>query len=155
MYFENIIRELSQNNDLKIFVDMDGVITDYNFNEPLIFKNKRPLMTNIKTLDSISKIPNVELFILSICIKDSDIEEKNNWLDKYASYFKKENRIIISKESYPNISSKDLKLNKLKELKENIINKKVMLIDDDNEILKYIRNNIKDIILIQDSSLID
>lgn len=151
MYFYNLIKKYDE--DLNIFVDMDGVITDYDFGNILDFKNKRPIKTNIKTLEKISKLSNVNLFILSICKKNNEINDKNEWLDKYASYFKKENRIIISKENKKNKSSKELKYEYLKKsLKDN---KKIILIDDDNEILKYLKEYLKEAILFQDSSIID
>ena len=131
---------------------MDGVIASYDIGKPYDFENKRPLTTNIKTLSKINNLENTELFILSICKKDSQIKEKNNWLDKYAPFFQKDNRIIISKESNPNLSSKELKLNYLKSLKTD---NQIILIDDDNEIIKTIKDNAKNIILYQDSELTD
>lgn len=151
MYFYNKIKEISKNEKIIIYVDMDGVIASYNFGLPLDFKNKRPLQNNIKVLEKISKLDNVELNVLSICKKDFQIKDKNDWLDKYAPFFNNK-RIIISKESNSNIESKDLKLNYLKSLDYTV---KTILIDDDNEILKHIRNNLKEIILFQDSELID
>lgn len=151
MYFYNLIKDFKE--ELIIFVDMDGVITDYNFGNKLDFKNKRPLTTNIKTLKKISELKKVDLYILSICKKNIEIKEKNIWLDENAPFFKKENRIIISKEKEKNESSKYLKYKYLKEyIKEK---KKIIVIDDDNEILKYLHNNLKEIALFQDSSLID
>jgi hypothetical protein len=47
-----------------MFVDMDGVIASYDFGRPLEFDKKRPLLTNIKTLEEVSKIPGVKLHIL-------------------------------------------------------------------------------------------
>ena len=61
------------------------------------------------------------------------------------------NRHIISKEKN-NKSSKELKLEFLQNYKTN---KELLLIDDDNKILKYIAENLKNIHLYQDSSLID
>jgi hypothetical protein len=151
MYFYNLIKDFKE--ELIIFVDMDGVITDYDFGNKLDFKNKRPLTTNIKTLKKISELKKVELYILSICKKNIEIKEKNIWLDENAPYFKKENRIIISKEKEKNESSKYLKYKYLKEYTKE--KKKIIVIDDDNEILKYLHNNLKEIVLFQDSSLID
>ena len=62
MYFYNLIKDFKE--ELIIFVDMDGVITDYDFGNKLDFKNKRPLTTNIKTLKKISELKKVELYIL-------------------------------------------------------------------------------------------
>lgn len=152
MHFYELIQKQTKNKKTRIYVDMDGVIASYNIGKPYDFENKRPLTTNIKTLSKINNLENTELFILSICKKDSQIKEKNNWLDKYAPFFQKDNRIIISKESNPNLSSKELKLNYLKSLKTD---NQIILIDDDNEIIKTIKDNAKNIILYQDSELID
>lgn len=152
MHFYELIQKQTKNKKTRIYVDMDGVIASYNIGKPYDFENKRPLTTNIKTLSKINNLENTELFILSICKKDSQIKEKNNWLDKYAPFFQKDNRIIISKESNPNLSSKELKLNYLKSLKTD---NQIILIDDDNEIIKNIKDNAKNIILYQDSELTD
>ena len=152
MHFYELIQKQTKNKKTRIYVDMDGVIASYNIGKPYDFENKRPLTTNIKTLSKINNLENTELFILSICKKDSQIKEKNNWLDKYAPFFQKDNRIIISKESNPNLSSKELKLNYIKSLKTD---NQIILIDDDNEIIKTIKDNAKNIILYQDSELTD
>lgn len=155
MYFINKVKELLGNNKGVIFVDMDGVIADFEFLAPLEFRNKRPLTTNINTLKEISGLDNVELYILSVCKKDFQIIDKNDWLDENAPFFKKENRIVISKESYPNIPSSKLKANFLKNEIDKIENKKIIVIDDDNEVLRYLSQNFEDVIFFQDSSLID
>lgn len=152
MYFYNLINKLSKEENIIIYVDMDGVIASYDFGKPLDFANKRPLITNIKTLEKVSHLKNVELHILSVCRKKREINDKNDWLDKYAKFFEKDKRIILDKESNPSFTSKELKLNYLKTLN---YNDKVIFIDDDNEVLRFIRDNLKDIILFQDSELID
>ncbi len=155
MYFYDKIKKEYQNSYVVMFIDMDGVITDYDVGFPLNFKTKRPVMTNIKTFEKINTLDNVEIHILSICKKDFQIEEKNDWIDKYIPFIKKEHRIILSKESYPDISSPELKCNYLKEFVENNKDKKVIMVDDDNAILKYLSTNIKELDLYQDSSLLD
>lgn len=150
MYFYEQIKKIE--GAKSIYVDMDGVIAMYEVGKAYGFDKKRPLMSNIKVLEEISKLPNTKMHILSICIKDSQIKEKNDWLDKNASFFKKENRHILSKETYKSITSGDLKLNYLK----NNLKDTTILIDDDNSILLYIRSTLKEkVILFQDSSLID
>lgn len=152
MYFLNQIKKIIGNIDL--YVDMDGVIADYDVGKPLNFKNKRPLTNNIKVLEEVSKLPNVTMHILSICKKDFQIKEKNDWLDKYAPFFKKENRNILSKQSYTGIESKDLKTNFLMKALT-LCNGKIVLVDDDNAILKQVMKNLDEIILFQDSALVD
>lgn len=152
MYFYNLITELSKEQKIKLFVDMDGVISSYDFGKPLNFKTKRPLKTNIKVLKKVSKLENVELHILSVCRKNTEIKDKNNWLNQYAPFFKKENRHILSKEKYPNLTSGNLKKNFLKEYHSD---NQIVLVDDDNQILREIKEETKNIILLQDSELID
>lgn len=152
MHFYELIKKITEEKKTIIYVDMDGVIASYDFGKPLDFINKRPLTTNIQTLNKISKLNNVELHILSVCRFDSQVKEKNDWLNKYAPFFEKNKRTIISKESNPHYSSKELKLNYLKSLE---IEEQIIFIDDDNEILKTIHNGLENIILYQDSELID
>lgn len=152
MYFYNLISNLAENEVIDLFIDMDGVISSYNFGMPLDFKNKRPLKTNINTLEKVSKIENVNLHILSVCRKDNEVQIKNEWLDINAPFFKKENRNVLSKETYTGFSSAELKLDFLK--KYNTSNK-IVLVDDDNHILSTISKELDTITLLQDSELID
>ena len=152
MHFYNLIKELTQNKPIILFVDMDGVIASYDVGKPLDFLNKRPLTENINKLKKVGELANVELHILSICKKDFQIEEKNIWLDKNASFFKKENRKIISKETVDALSSSELKANYLRDF---VTDKQVALLDDDNSILKKVMDTVEGIIVFQDSELID
>ena len=83
---------------VKLFVDMDGVVADYDFGQPGNYHLKRPLYTSIQKLEAVSKLENVEMYILSASKKNEGIGEKNSWLDIYAPFFSKENRIILSRE---------------------------------------------------------
>ena len=80
------------------------------------------------------------MYILSVSIRTSGIKEKNDWLDKYAPFFKNENRVIISKEENSNISYSELKINYLKNVSRD--NCKLILIDDDPNILKAVYNRV-------------
>ena len=152
MHFYELIKKLTEDKKTIIYVDMDGVIASYDFGKPLDFVNKRPLTTNIKTLSELCKLKNVELHILSVCRFDSEVNEKNEWLNKYAPFFEKDKRTIISKESNQHFPAKELKKNYLKSLE---CKEQIILIDDDNEVLKTVHSELKDIILYQDSELID
>lgn len=150
MHFYNLLKEIDGNIDL--FIDMDGVISSYDFGQPLDFKNKRPLTTNINTLKKIFEMNNVNLFILSVCRKDNEVKIKNDWLDKFAPFFKNDNRFILSKETYTGLSSAELKLKFLKKYKSD---NKIIVVDDDNNVLKTISIELDNIKLYQDSELID
>ena len=154
MNFYNLILDIIEKEiNVDIFVDMDGVIAAYRPGERLNFKTKRPLTSNIKTLENISKIKGVNLFILSICRENYQRDDKNAWLDKNAPFFKKENRIIISREANDMLESASLKANYLKELKrEDSI---IIVIDDDPKNLKEIRKLNDDVELLKDTVLID
>lgn len=152
MYFYNLIKDLSKDKELVIFCDMDGVIAAFDFGKPLDFHKKRPLITNIKTLEKINELPNVELKIMSACRTDSQIEEKNIWLDEHAPFFLKENRNILSRESHNNMPSHEMKCEFLSTLNEN---RQIVIIDDDILVLRTVHNKFNDIICFQDSELID
>lgn len=152
MHFYNIIKELSDKAEVMLFFDMDGVISSYDAGKKLDFANKRPLTENINKIKKISTLDNVTLYILSICKKNFQIEEKNNWLDKNAPFFDKSNRIIISKEQHPNIDSPTLKSDFLKNLNTN---SQIVLVDDDNTVIKKVLDVTDNVMVFQDSELID
>lgn len=152
MYLKEYLKKFG-NKKIKLYVDMDGVIADYDVGKPLKYDEKRPLITSINKLEEISKINNIELYILSITRYSEGIKEKNNWLDINAPFFKKENRIIISKEEKKEKTSPELKSEYLSSIeKDNII---VILIDDDPRILKKVEEDCTNVYLLKDTSLVD
>ena len=152
MYLKDYIKRY-EDKKIKMFIDMDGVIADYVVGEASNFDTKRPLISSISKLEDISKMDNVELYILSITRMDEGYEEKNIWLDKHAPFFKKENRVIISRESNDFASSYDLKSNYLKDLKRD--GSVIIVIDDDPIILKKIGETSDDIVRLKDTALVD
>lgn len=152
MYLKNYL-EKYKNKSIKLFVDMDGVLADYIFGDAKDYDKKRPLYDSIKKLEEISKMSNVELYILSATRYSSGFEQKHWWLDTYAPFFKKENRIIISREANGMTESSVLKANYLKEYKRD--GSEIIVIDDDPKILKEIRKLNEDVILLKDSVLVD
>ena len=96
---------------------------------------------------------NIELYILSISRMDEGVGQKQSWLDINAPFFKKENRVIISRESNEFESSSFLKSNYLKNLKRD--DSTIIVIDDDPIILKEIKKTSEDIILLKDTALVD
>lgn len=154
MYFIDKIKNEYPNKKINLYIDMDGVITDYDFPNTHSYIDRRPILTNIKTIKELAKLDNVVIYVLSICKQNNQIKEKNIWLDKHLEFIPNNHRHIISKEEHPHKQSKELKCEYLQQLstKKNEI---IMLIDDDNEILKYIHQQNKNIILFQDSSIIE
>lgn len=152
MHFMDLIKKISIDEEVILFVDMDGVIASYDVGRPYDFKNKRPLKNNINIFREIAKLDRVSLHILSVCRENYQIEEKNEWLDINAPFFEKENRVILSKEDSIYKISSELKLNYLKNYKTD---KKIVFIDDDNSVLSVVNKELKNIILFQDSELVD
>lgn len=153
MYFYNLLKEMASKKDIMLFVDMDGVIAAYSIGKnPYDFLNKRPLRQNIANIEQVSKIENVEVHVLSICRENYQVEDKNIWLDKNAPFFAKENRNIISRESHEWKTAKEIKLEFLKNVKTD---KQIVLVDDDNAVLKNIQENLNNVIVLQDSELVD
>ncbi len=151
MYLKEFIKQYNDKK-IKLFIDMDGVIADYDFGSAKRFDKKRPLYDSIKKLEVISKMKNIELYILSVTRLNIGIKEKNTWLDKYVPFIKKENRIIISREENDFESSSILKALYLNNLKTTDT---IIVIDDDPRVLKEINNLNKNIILLKDTVLVD
>lgn len=151
MYLKEILNGYGDKK-IKIYIDMDGVIADYDVGKPGNFDKKRPLYTSIDKLKEISFMDNVSLYILSITRKNIGIYEKNIWLDKYMPFIDKNNRFILSKEKESK-SSSELKVNFLKNIKRE--DGVIILIDDDPLILKSVMDNVNDIVLLKDTVLVD
>ena len=152
MYLKNYLKQY-KDKKIKLFVDMDGVIADYVFDNAKDYDKKRPLYASIRKLESVSKMPNIEMFILSATRKNEGIDQKHWWLDNYAPFFKKENRIIISREANDMIETSLLKATYLKEYKRD--DSIIMIIDDDPKNLKDIKKLNDDVILLKDTILVD
>ena len=152
MYLEQVLKEYD-GNSIKLFVDMDGVIADFDFGNYIPFDQKRPLFDSIRKLEIISHMPNVELYIFSATSKPKGVEQKNWWLDKYAPFFKQENRIIIFKDSSNKESTSIVKAKYLQNFERD--NSIIMLIDDDPKNLYEIYKLNNDIIPLKDTVLVD
>lgn len=151
MYFKDYLKKFD-NQKIRLFVDMDGVIVDYVVND-LDYSNKRPLLTNIKKIEEVSKMDNVEVFILSVSRTDKGVKQKLDWLSKYASFIKGENIIIISRETNNMDTNYKLKTKFLKNLNRD--GSIIIMLDDDPKILKDIAKESKDVVLLKDCVLVD
>ena len=152
MFLKNYLEQFG-NKKIKLFVDMDGVIADYDVGVPSGYDKKRPLYTSLDKLKLISKMDNVELNILSVTRMSEGFDEKNTWLDKYAPFFEKENRTILSREDNEFMSSSDLKAQYLEKIERD--DGVIVVIDDDPLILKKIGDTSKDIYRLKDTALVD
>lgn len=152
MYLKSYLQKFGDKR-IRLFVDMDGVIADYDVGVPSGFDKKRPLYTSLEKLEEISKMDNVELYILSVTRMSEGKAEKNKWLDQYAPFFKKENRVILSREANGFILSTKLKSNYLQKIERD--DSIIVVIDDDPLILHDIGETSKDIYRLKDTVLVD
>ena len=153
MYIKEFLEEYNDKK-IRLFVDMDGVIVDYKVGEPHEFDKKRPLYDSIAKLEEISKMCNVELHILSVTRMDVGFDQKNRWLDKFAPFFEKENRTIISRQANGFEKTTKLKANYVKNL-ERTDDSVIIIIDDDPSVLKELKKTSKDVVLLKDTALVD
>ena len=151
-YFINYL-EKYKDKKVRLYVDMDGVVADYDVGIPYNFDKKRPLLTNIAKLEEASKMDNIELYICSVSRMEEGIREKNAWLDIHAPFFKKENRIIIDRETHDYKTSIELKAEFFKNVERD--GRTIIVIDDDPMILREIGDTSKDIIRLKDTVLVD
>lgn len=152
MYLENFLEQY-KNKKVKMFVDMDGVIADFNLGKACDYDKKRPLYSSINKLESISKKDNVDLYIFSATRMNKGYDEKQYWLDKYAPFFKKENRVIISREEHDFVESATLKADYMKNVERD--GSVIVVIDDDPKNLRAIQKSNEDVILLKDTALVD
>ena len=143
-FFNRINEICSKYKKVAIFIDMDGTINEYTVysdNEILKrmgdnYKNAEPIQEVIESLREISKIPNIDLYILSLSKSNKISNEKDIWLEKYTNFIPKENWIILTKENgdYNNENRDQIKPLKMQEK----LNKyeHVILLDDDHRILR-------------------
>ncbi len=125
---------------VNIFVDMDGVIAEYKYGEGIdienniknVYLSKRPLYSIINLIKKISEIRNVNLYIVSTCLFNSQVIEKKLWLRQNAPFIIEDNICILISNSTQ--ERKQLKVDLLKKMSD--INAITVLIEDSHEILK-------------------
>ena len=143
----NEIKELAKKEKVNVLFDMDGTLVEYlpdgsdrrNVPGSDFYTFNRPLNYMIKVAKRISKIKNVEVHILSNCPLNEQIEQKINWLKKYAPFINLKNVNIIC---YENITyNKDEKrFLKGNLIKEKFPNQKCFLIEDDLRNIKAVNS---------------
>lgn len=145
---------------VNIYVDMDGVVADYDFEGYIndgtkddVYLNKRPVMSSINPLKEVSTLSNVNLYILSISRYDKQVNGKLVWLDKNMDFIKKENINIIARDTNGFKKSKDLKR---EFLEKRINNEDINIhIDDAHEVLDTLKEINGNLIILHVTSLID
>ena len=156
MYYFIEWLEQFKGKKVKLLVDMDGVIAHYDFGNPKDYDIKRPLRDNILKIEAATKMedPIVIPYIFSATRYSEGYDQKNEWLDINAPFFKKENRIIISREENGFMDSSALKAEYLINF-EREDDTVIVVIEDDPRNMKAIKEVNPDVILVKDTILVD
>ncbi len=159
--FYNNIKTISKGIKVNIFVDMDGVVADYDMidykihgEEKDVYLTKRPIKTIINILEKISTLDNVNLYILSVARYKKQINGKKLWIKKYMPFINNKNIKIISREERNNEIAAVIKRQYLDDfIKDNTsVN---IHIDDSHNVLREIDKLDKDITPLHISSILD
>ena len=159
-YFYNKIKEKEENKKVDIYVDMDGVVADYdllNFESvktsPDAYLNKRPITTVIFIFRNLSKLDNVTIYILSVAKQENQINGKLVWLSENMNFIPKSQINIIPRDTNGWTKASILKKEFLKSNyeKDNIS----LMIDDSHDVLKEVKNLDIGIIPVHISTVID
>ena len=149
MNIYSIISKLTDNGEVHIYLDIDGVLANYNVGNLVDFKEKRILHNNVDSVKFLSTIPNVELYILSVCKDDMEKSSKNSFLDINANFIMNDHRIFLNKDDK---SVMEIKSDYLKGLNRS---NKIVYLDSDNSVLEYVKYNNNDIEVLHASELVD
>ncbi len=151
-FVKRIEKICEEHKKVALFVDMDGTIVEYKIYQDGfitteskgLFVNLPPVKVIIDKLEELNKIPNLDIFILSMSRSNIIKEEKKEWLKKYAPFIKESNYIILVRENgdYNNDTRNYIKVNTMKE-KLNVYDY-VMLLDDEHNILRTAQKELKD-----------
>lgn len=151
--FVNEIKEIcKKNKKVDMYIDMDGTIAEYHLYNPEEISRKmeeeylknEPLKNVIDVLEEISKINNIEMYILSLSKTKKITEKKKIWLKKYVPFIKEENWIILKKEigEYSNENRNEIKGKNI-ELRQKDYDKSIML-DDEQVVLREAKKILND-----------
>lgn len=151
--FVNEIKEIcKKNKKVDMYIDMDCTIAEYHLYNPEEISRKmeeeylknEPLKNVIDVLEEISKINNIEMYILSLSKTKKITEKKKIWLKKYVPFIKEENWIILTKEigEYSNENRNEIKGKNI-ELRQKDYDKSIML-DDEQVVLREAKKILND-----------
>lgn len=143
-FIEKVEKTCQENQKVAMFIDMDGTIAVYNvYPEDKVaekmeedYDNAEPLKDIIKTLEKISQISNIDLYILSLSKTSKLTEKKKKWLEKNTPFIPKKNWLIITKEigEYNKENRDIIKAKKIEEKGEQYDH--LILLDDDHKVLR-------------------
>ena len=143
-FYEKINEICKKHNRVALFVDMDGTIVEFKiypenfitYETKGLFENLEPVRIVIDKLREVSKIDNLDIYILSLSRSNIIYKEKVNWLKKYAPFIKPENQIILIRENGDyNLETRSyVKSRKMLEMTD--VYDYVLLLDDEHNILK-------------------
>lgn len=143
-FLEKINQICKKYDKVAMFIDMDGTINEYTvYSDDKILKQMgdnyckaEPIVEVIDVLKDISKIPNIDLYILSLSKSNKISYEKDLWLAKYVGFIPKENWIVLTKEKgdYNTENRNQIKTLKMQEKLKKYDH--VVLLDDDHRILR-------------------
>ena len=149
---KNAAEEEEKNKKVDMYIDMDGTIAEYHLYNPEEISRKmeeeylknEPLKNVIDVLEEISKINNIEMYILSLSKTKKITEKKKIWLKKYVPFIKEENWIILTKEigEYSNENRNEIKGKNI-ELRQKDYDKSIML-DDEQVVLREAKKILND-----------
>lgn len=136
-----------------MFVDMDGTIVEYivhpfgsiTTKSKGLFLNGKPIKSVINELEKISKIDNLDLYILSMARSNIIVEEKKEWLKNNASFINEKNYIILNREAkdYGDDNRNIIKAKKIQGKLENDYDYAIFL-DDDHKVIHKAQELLKD-----------
>ena len=156
----------NKNTKVGMFIDMDGVLADYDLgsywdirnNTPDTFLIKRPIKTIINVLEQLTKIENLDFYILSACLFENQAVDKSIWIDKYIPFIKKQNRYFIIKEfeKYTRETKPKIKVSYISKVMNKDSIDLSIYIEDEHLMLRQAQNDLKDkVICFHVSSLLD
>ena len=152
--FYNKVKEIcTKYKKVAMFIDMDGtIVEDKIYPDGTVtnkvrglFLNNRPIKIVIDELRKIQKIENIDLYILSMARSYIIVEEKKEWLKKYADFINENNYIIINREAgeYNDENRNRVKAGKIQEkLKQGY--EHAIFLDDDHKVIQESAKILKD-----------
>lgn len=151
-FLEKINIICKEYDKVAMFIDMDGTINEYTiYPDDKILKQMgdnyckaKPIVEVIDVLKEISKIQNIDLYILTLSKSNKISYEKDLWLTKYVEFIPRKNWIVLTKENgdYDSENRDQIKPLKMQEKLEKYNH--VILLDDDHRILRESNILLKD-----------